>query len=200
MYAENTDCPSTYKYIQHTNIVSSTLPSKFNAAQKQLVMYSRENRRLSNFRNTRIREVTNDGYQASTTFGDELSLYAGSRGGSEFFQNSYKLEPDRRFPVHEVEKIAEQVLKENLKDKEYERNNCSELCSSLTRLIQAKVKSIGLQRYKLITVVSIGEKKSQSARVASRCLWNENFDNYASVSFCGESLFAQATVFGIYLE
>ena len=162
-------------------------------------MNFKENRRLSTHRSTRIRE-TNDGYQPSTAFGDALSMYAASGGGSEFIQNSYKLEPDRRFPVQEVQKIAEQVLQENLKNQKYEGEKCSMLCPSLSRLIQDKVKSIGLQRYKLITLVSIGENKSQSARVASRCLWNENFDNYASANFYTETMFAQATVFGIYLE
>jgi hypothetical protein len=160
----------------------------------------KENRRVSMYRSIRIREATNEGYQSSTAFGDALSMYAGSGGGSETLQNSYKLEPDRRFPVNEVQDIAEQVLKENLKNEKYEREKCSKMCPSLSRLIQDKVKSIGLQRYKLITVVSIGENKSQSARVASRCLWNENFDNYASANFYNETMFAQATVFGIYLE
>jgi hypothetical protein len=159
-------------------------------------MNSKESRRPSNLRSIRIREATNDGYQPSTAFGDALSMYAGSGGGSEIVQNSYKLEPDRRFPVQEVQKVVEQVLKENLKNKKYEREKCSKLCPSLSRLIQDKAKSIGLQRYKLITVVLIGENKSQSARVASRCLWNENFDSYASASFYTETLFAQATVQG----
>ena len=159
-------------------------------------MNFKEIRRPSNFRSVRIKEATNDGYRPSTAFGDGLSTY----GGSEFFQNSYKLEPDRRFPVQEVQKIAKQVLEANLKNEKYEREKCSQLCPTLSQLIQDKVKGIGLQRYKLITVVSIGENRSQSARVASRCLWNENYDNYSSASFYGETVFALATVYGIYLE
>ena len=162
-------------------------------------MNSRENRRPSNYR-IRVRDGTNEGYQPSTTFGDVLSMYAGSGGGLEILQNSYKLEPDRRFPVEEVKKIVDQALKENLANEKYEGEKCSKLCTSLSRVIQDKVKTIGLERYKLITLVSIGENKSQSARVVSRCLWNENFDNYASASFYAESMFAQATVYGIYLE
>ena len=163
-------------------------------------MNSRENRRPSNHRSLRIRDATNEGYQPSTTFGDVLSMYAGSGGGLEILQNSYKLEPDRRFPVEAVRRIAEQILNENLANEKYEGEKCSKLCTSLSRLIQDKVKTIGLERYKLITLVMIGENKSQSTRVASRCLWNENFDNYASASFRNESMFAQATVYGIYLE
>lgn len=164
-------------------------------------MYSKADRRASNVRSIRIRESTNDGYQVSTGFGDTFSMYGvGSGSDAGILQNSYKLEPDRRFPVAEVQKIAEQALKEELKNQKYEREKCSELCRSLSRLIQDKVKAIGLQRYKLVTLVSIGENKSQSARVASRCLWNENFDNYASAIFYTEAMFAQATVYGIYSE
>jgi len=34
-----------------------------------------------------------------------------------------------------------------------------------------------------VVQVVVGENKSQSARVASRCLWDTDTDNYASYSF-----------------
>lgn len=141
--------------------------------------------------------IPNDIYETNKQFGDNLSIYTGSTGE---IQNSYKLEPDKNFPVKEIQLIAEGTLSESLKNKRYERDTFPELCSSLTKIIQDKVKNIGLNRYKLITVVHIGENRGQSARFASRCLWNEKHDNYASASFYGETIFAQATVYGVYFD
>jgi hypothetical protein len=42
---------------------------------------------------------------------------------------------------------------------------------------------VDLPRYKIIVQVVLGEMKNQGARVASRCLWDTDTDNYASVSF-----------------
>jgi hypothetical protein len=40
-----------------------------------------------------------------------------------------------------------------------------------------------MPRYKLAFKVIYGEIKGQGVRVSSKCLWDSNFDNYASYSF-----------------
>lgn len=40
-----------------------------------------------------------------------------------------------------------------------------------------------MPRYKIVVQAALGEKRKQGARVASRCLWDINTDNYASYSF-----------------
>lgn len=163
------------------------------------MMNSKQIRRLSIYK-SKLKESPNNGYEASTPLGDVLSMYVGSPGPGGIVQNSYKLTPDRNFPVKEVQEILESTLNEHFKDKKYEDVKCSDLCPSLSRIIQYKVKGIGLRRYKLVTMVYIGENRGQSARVTSRCLWNEKYDSYASASYYSETIFAQATVYGVYLE
>lgn len=42
--------------------------------------------------------------------------------------------------------------------------------------------------------------KGQGLRVASKCLWDPNFDNWASYTFTNESIHCTAIVFGVYME
>ena len=49
-------------------------------------------------------------------------------------------------------------------------------------------------------LVTIGSVEGQGIRVASRCLWDHETDSYASATFKNATLFAIATVFGIYYE
>lgn len=46
-------------------------------------------------------------------------------------------------------------------------------------------------------LVTIG---SQGLRIASRCLWNDQFDTVVSASFETKDFFAVGTVYGIYYE
>lgn len=40
-----------------------------------------------------------------------------------------------------------------------------------------------LPRYKIIVQTTVGQMRNQGIRVASRCLWDLNTDNYASASY-----------------
>lgn len=57
-----------------------------------------------------------------------------------------------------------------------------------------------MPRYKLGVQVMLGELKGQGLRVASKSLWDPNFDNWASYTFSNENLFCTGMVFGIYFE
>ena len=40
-----------------------------------------------------------------------------------------------------------------------------------------------MPRYKLVVQVVIGEIKGQGLRVMSKCLWDDQFDNYATYTY-----------------
>ena len=48
--------------------------------------------------------------------------------------------------------------------------------------------------------VSIGQMKDQGVSVASRCLWDIGTDNYASVNYTNETLWANVMVFVLYTD
>ena len=116
-------------------------------------------------------------------------------------ENSYRLQPDHKFHPKEVERVAEQVLVDNLQDINYEPVLCKRLSQELASKIMDSVKTLQIKRYKLIAVVSIGSiKERPGMQFGSRCLWNQETDTYASVKFTNGSLFAVAMVYGLYFE
>jgi hypothetical protein len=64
----------------------------------------------------------------------------------------------------------------------------------LSDQVKDRVKELGYLRYKLLVQVTIGEKKGQGIRLASRCMWDTSTDNCASESFETEAIFCVAQV------
>ena len=57
-----------------------------------------------------------------------------------------------------------------------------------------------MPRYKFIVQVVMGELKGQGLRIASKCLWDVNFDSYASYTYQKNDFYCTAMVFGCYYE
>eukprot|EP01012_Entosiphon_sulcatum_P011112 TRINITY_DN1665_c0_g1_i1.p1 TRINITY_DN1665_c0_g1~~TRINITY_DN1665_c0_g1_i1.p1 ORF type:complete len:111 (-),score=25.11 TRINITY_DN1665_c0_g1_i1:137-469(-) len=83
-----------------------------------------------------------------------------------------KPRPGTKFMKRDVEKVLLQILEENLKETKYHAEEMGNLSKDLCAKIQAKVKTMGYERYKLVTQVVITEAKGQGQRIASRCLWD----------------------------
>ena len=117
------------------------------------------------------------------------------------YENTYKMEPDRRFHVAEIKEILDETLESSLKDvKKYEAAKCKGLSKSLSHTICERVKLLGLSRFKIVCIVNIGEMKGQDVRVASRFLWDEKHDNWVDAVFVSPAIFAVAVVYGVYQE
>ncbi len=115
---------------------------------------------------------------------------------------TYRLQPleNKRFSVANVEKVIEAVLRERLSNELYEPIRCKLLITEIVDEIKAKVKSLDFSRYKIVVVAQIGSMDRQCLRIASRCVWADKTDNFASASFQNHLLFAVATVYAIYHE
>ena len=101
------------------------------------------------------------------------------------------------FFTHKIKKIMDEILQENLSNQSYDAQSCRVLCISLSEEIKGRIKELGMERFRLICNVSIGANDGQGFFMASRFLWNEFKDNFASSSFQNASLFAVAVVFGV---
>ena len=118
-------------------------------------------------------------------------------------ENTYKMSPDveSRFRGTDVEEVIAQVLERQLKDR---KTYCSVLAGTLScqisQEIKDEVKNLGLSRYRLISHVMLGQKGSQDLVSSSRCLWDSETDNYASVTYTSGPYNAVATLYAVYLE
>lgn len=118
------------------------------------------------------------------------------------YENTYKLSPDRGkfFDSVKISQIIESSLNENLKDLPYDHDKCPGLCTYLAEVIKDDIKASGVQRYKLVTNVILFEDKRQGFHWGSRCLWNPNFDNFATASYTGQGYRAVGACFASYYE
>lgn len=121
---------------------------------------------------------------------------------SRRYQNTYKTEPDhdRKFMVKRAEDIIKSVLKGNLDGKLYDSKRIPNLCKTLAELIKEQIKGCGCQRYKIIADVMIMENQGQTMCYVSRCLWNKDYDNYATAIYETIDFKAVGSVFAMYYD
>ncbi|XP_056122617.1 dynein light chain Tctex-type 5 [Rhinichthys klamathensis goyatoka] len=115
-------------------------------------------------------------------------------------ENTYRLTPARRFPVITVKDILKDVLTSYLQEEKYEPELCRQMTKTISEVVKARVKELMIPRYKFIVIISIGQIRDLNIRMGSRCLWDETRDNFSSHTFKNSSLFATATVYGVYFE
>jgi hypothetical protein len=119
------------------------------------------------------------------------------------FENTYRLEPKEtdRFYPSKVRDCVEQVVIAHLKDKEYDHAPAKIWAEKIAEEIKSLVKNtLSIPSYKVVVQTVIGQISGQGVRVASKCLWDDENDNYASFTYTNNSLFCTGIVFGIYYE
>jgi tctex1 domain-containing protein 2 len=64
--------------------------------------------------------------------------------------------------------------------------------------IKHELKGKNWPRYKYVVHVVIGEQKGEGIKVACRCFWDSNTDAFAKETYESKSIFAVASVYGVY--
>ncbi|XP_071053468.1 dynein light chain Tctex-type 5-B-like [Onthophagus taurus] len=116
------------------------------------------------------------------------------------FANTYKLYSDKPFNVEKVTKILEEVLKEALENLTYDAEKVPNQAKWASSLIKDKVKEEEYDRYKIISFVTISEKRSQDMFFAYSFLWDPERDKHASFWHENNSVVGIACCFGLYYE
>ncbi|XP_010137580.1 PREDICTED: tctex1 domain-containing protein 4 [Buceros rhinoceros silvestris] len=117
-------------------------------------------------------------------------------------ENTYRMGPEEgcKFNAGQVQRVLEGTLASALGTIVYSPQGSAPLAQSLAELLQSQVKEVVPLRYKLVCQVLLGQQGQQSLLVASRALWDPTSDSFASATFSNASLFAVATVHGVYFE
>lgn len=114
-------------------------------------------------------------------------------------ENNYKAEPECVFEVAKTRTIIYDTLKEHLADKVYDPT-MNNKCRVLSEEIRDRIKGLSMSRFKIVSIVTIGEKKKQSMLLTSRCLWNKSYDNFVSATYIHNNFCATGMVFVAYAE
>lgn len=139
----------------------------------------------------------------------KIKLFGGtfSKSGSDMhiekrYEPTYQLGPSEKtkFSTDKAEQIIKATLEAYLKGRKYDPKKFPTLCKSLSDLIKERVKASGYSRYKLVAYVLITENQGQSARHASRCLWQAENDNFASATYEADDFVAVGSIFATYYD
>lgn len=118
------------------------------------------------------------------------------------YENTYKIQPDKgcKFKASQAQQVLESVLISYIGDAKYNPANSGQLVQTLADLIRNRVKDLTPPHYKLVCNVFLGQRANQGLQIASQSLWDVENDNFASATFTNSTLFAVATVHGLYFE
>ncbi|XP_014746560.1 PREDICTED: tctex1 domain-containing protein 1 [Sturnus vulgaris] len=108
--------------------------------------------------------------------------------------------PGGRFPAAAVEEILREELGSALRERRYEPGPCRQAACDIAQAVKARVKALAVPRYKIVVVAHVGQLGEQSLQISSRCLWDPGSDTFSSCVFKNTSLFAVASVYGVYFE
>ncbi|KAF6345814.1 Tctex1 domain containing 4 [Rhinolophus ferrumequinum] len=115
---------------------------------------------------------------------------------------SYRTEPapGERWEVERAQRALEETLAAELQDICYSDTEAGPLALQLCELVHVRLRELSPPRYKLVCSVVLGPRIGQGVHVVSRALWDAACDGLASATFTNASLFAVATVHGLYCE
>ncbi len=84
--------------------------------------------------------------------------------------------------------------------REYDPQMCPRLAVQICNSIKGRVKQVRMPRYKIVCHVVIMPRSGQGIQLASKCLWDDKEDNFATHEWHNSSLQAIATVYGVFFE
>ncbi|KAM9688912.1 dynein light chain Tctex-type 4 [Trichechus inunguis] len=115
---------------------------------------------------------------------------------------SYRTEPSpgERWQAAQAQSALEAALAVALHNMCYSSSEAGPLALELCEQVRLRLREFSPPRYKLVCCVVLGSRAGQDVRVVSRALWDTACDGLASATFTNASLFAVATVHGLYCE
>ncbi|XP_038049658.1 tctex1 domain-containing protein 1-like [Patiria miniata] len=131
---------------------------------------------------------------------DSGSITARGASASLPKPNTYRMNPERPFREKAVREVIENVL-EDMDDVRYESPSImAAKARSISDTVKQRVKLIGFDRYKLVCVACLGQKKGQEVQDVGRCLWDATKDGFVSVAYENATLFVVVSVYAVYQE
>ncbi|KAK2149618.1 hypothetical protein LSH36_444g02052 [Paralvinella palmiformis] len=115
-------------------------------------------------------------------------------------QPSYRMEPRRRLDIEHIKSTVEVIINRRMKGFHYSADVAGIVTKIITEEIKDAVKEMNFDRYKLVCMVSLGQRQGQGVRISSRCVWDPSTDNHCTYSWSNGKVFCTATVFGMYHE
>lgn len=116
-------------------------------------------------------------------------------------ENTYRLEPQKTFPYYKAKALMTDLLQSTLGGiTTYDPDQCAQLATDLSGKIKNLAKDLKIPRYKLVSLIHIGQKQEQGLMIGSRCVWNTDHDTFTTAQFVSPCLYAVAILYASYFE
>ncbi|CAM2713544.1 unnamed protein product [Rotaria socialis] len=118
------------------------------------------------------------------------------------YENTYCMDPDddHKVDIARLRRVASSVIETAIAGYKYDPNQGKQFSVALADRVRSQIKQLPFQRYKLVVQVSIGEKKGQDLRVASRCMWDLKWDRHLTITKETSDAYVTVTIFLVYTE
>ena len=73
-------------------------------------------------------------------------------------------------------------------DKEYDQKEAEKMSTDISNRIREAVKELNIPSYKIVVQTVVGEIGGQGVRIASKSLWDDKNDNWASYTYSNVSV------------
>ena len=170
---------------------TATVTSKDSGATRGLAGLMMVKRRVGKWKASNVRA------------GSTVSGSVRSGGARLALENTYQLEPtpDEKFDVNKVKQAIEASFRLYLvKQSAYNQAKCKQISKLISDDIKGRVKKLGFKRYKYVVSVVVGQANEQGLEYASRCVWNTDTDNVATVVRQHKDMYVVVNVYGVYFE
>lgn len=118
------------------------------------------------------------------------------------YENTYRMDPENEevFSCSKMEGVMNQILKDIIGKETYDPIKCNNMANTISNRIKDNAKIFPWKRYRFVVTVIIGQNSSASIKVGSRCIWDEQRDNFVTAAYENSTIFAVATCFAVYLD
>lgn len=116
------------------------------------------------------------------------------------YEPTYRMEPQKKFEPEKVKNIVQSMVDSHMNGFTYSPQIAATLSKVLTSEIKDAIRALDYPRYKIVCLVTIGQKLQQGMRMSSLCSWDPAVDTYASYQWNDNKAFCCAMVYGIYHE
>lgn len=113
---------------------------------------------------------------------------------------TFSLRPDHqhRFRPAEIKPIVRSILTNRLEEQQYKTDEIQSISKEIADTIRDKIRSLDLDRYKILVNCMIGEQRGEGLRAGCKMFWDSDTDDYLEEVYMNNDLFAVVTVFGVY--
>ncbi|XP_058834788.1 dynein light chain Tctex-type 5-B isoform X2 [Topomyia yanbarensis] len=116
------------------------------------------------------------------------------------FQNNYRMESRHPFNRDSVDTLISRFLTIFLNEQAYNPRRAKRLAEHLSVELKDLIKYCKYDRYRIIALVTVGDKSSQDFKSVMRFLWDSEKDSYTNFAFETSTYFVTATIFAVYYE